>query len=225
MIDNKEIKHPAVYTNSFIPIFAEKLIHFNCLNVYDPFGGTGKISLIKEHGFKGEIYCGEIEPEWTNQYQGIKHWFIGDSSKTNFIKDGFFDAICTSPTYGNRMADHFESKDTSKRLTYRHGLGRKLSNENTGKMQWGTSYKNKHFEIYVELLRILKNEGIFILNISDHIRSGVVIEVSKWHKELLEKLGLQLIESISISTPRMGFGKNGHLRVDYENIFIFKKDV
>jgi hypothetical protein len=55
MIEKKEVKHPAVYTDSFIPIFAKHLNGFS--NVYDPFGGTGKIALIKEHGFSGEIYC------------------------------------------------------------------------------------------------------------------------------------------------------------------------
>lgn len=221
MIEKKEVKHPAVYTDSFIPIFAKHLNGFS--NVYDPFGGTGKIALIKEHGFNGEIYCSEIEPEWTNQYDGVDYWFICDSAKTSFIKNEFFEAICTSPTYGNRMADHFEAKDSSKRITYRHGLGRKLTDGNTGKQQWGNSYKNKHIEIYNELFRVLKPEGTFILNISDHIRAGKIIEVSKWHKEALESIGFNLIESISVPTRRMGFGENSHLRVQNENIFIFKK--
>lgn len=223
MTEQNEIKHPAVYTDSFIPIFAQHLSGLS--SVYDPFGGTGKIALIKEHGFTGKIYCSEIEPEWTNKYSGVDSWFIGDSAKTDFIKNDFFDAICTSPTYGNRMADHFEAKDSSKRVTYRHGLGRKLTDGNTGKQQWGEPYKNKHIEIYIELLRVLKDQGIFILNISDHIRSGVTIEVSKWHKETLENIGFQLIESISVPTRRMGFGENGHLRVQNENIFIFKKNI
>lgn len=217
----KDTKHPATYTDSFIPIFAKYLE--NSSMVYDPFGGTGKIALIKDHGFKGKIYCNEIEPEWSNQYVGIDNWFIGDAANTDFIKNDFFDAICTSPTYGNRMADHYEAKDSSKRITYRHVLGRKLTDGNTGKIQWGDSYKNKHIEIYDELYRVLRKGGLFILNISDHIRAGQVIEVSKWHKETLENMGFILIESIPVPTRRMGFGENSHLRVDHENIFIFRK--
>ena len=34
------VKHPATYTESFIPKFAELL--FGCANVLDPFGGVGK---------------------------------------------------------------------------------------------------------------------------------------------------------------------------------------
>lgn len=218
---NDKIKHPATYTDSFIPLFAERLQ--NCSTVYDPFGGTGKLALIKEHGYQGKIFCSELEPEWTKQYDGIDRWLIGDSAKTDFIKDGYFDAICTSPTYGNRMADHHEAKDASKRITYRHRLGRALSDENTGKMQWGANYKEKHIEIYKELHRVLKVGGIFILNISDHIRAGSVVKVAKWHKEALESLGFALQEELSVSTPRMGFGANSHLRVPDEKIFVFKK--
>lgn len=221
--DTPKVKHPAKYTDKFIEIFATWLKNHNCKNVYDPFGGTGKIAKIKEFGFDGDIYCGEIEPEWTNQYPGVSRWFIGDSAKTDFIKDAYFDAICTSPTYGNRMADHFNAKDSSKRITYRHSLGHDLSVDNTGRMQWGTKYQNKHIEIYTELLRVLKKDGIFILNMSDHIRSGEVIEVSKWHKDTLIGMGVELIFEELIETPRMGFGANGSLRVDGEYIFVFKK--
>ena len=56
------IKHPATYTNSFIPKFAELLI--GCDNVLDIFGGIGKLALIKEHGFTGKVICNELEREW-----------------------------------------------------------------------------------------------------------------------------------------------------------------
>ena len=49
------VKHPATYTESFIPKFAELL--FGCANVLDPFGGVGKLALIKEHGFTGKVVC------------------------------------------------------------------------------------------------------------------------------------------------------------------------
>lgn len=215
------IKHPATYSEHFIEIFA-KYLH-DKKNVYDPFGGTGKISLIKEHGFQGKIYCSEIEPEWTNVYKSVDTWFIVDSAKTEFISDEFFEAICTSPTYGNRMADHFESKDSSKRITYRHGLGRNLTDGNTGKMQWGQKYQDKHIEIYVELYRVLQKNGLFILNISDHIRAGKIVPVSEWHKKTLETIGFKLQETLNIETKRMGFGENSKLRVSSEQIFIFTK--
>lgn len=44
---------------------------------------------------------------------------VGDATSLPF-PDEAFDAIITSPTYGNRMADHHDARDNSRRLTYRH---------------------------------------------------------------------------------------------------------
>jgi len=195
----------------------------DCNNVYDPFAGTGKIALIKEYGFKGKIYCCEIESEWTRQFDGVDFWFIGDAAKTDFLPENTFDAICTSPTYGNRMADHFNAKDSSKRITYRHFLGRSLKLDNTGRMQWGEKYKDKHIEVYKELFRVLKDAGKFILNISDHIRNGEVVKVSDWHKNILIELGFNVVDDLKIETPRMGFGQNSQLRVSHERIIELRK--
>lgn len=224
MSNNKQsssIKHPAMYTNSFIPKFAEILI--GCENVLDVFGGTGKLALIKEYGFCGKVVCNELEKEWveTSLYN-VDEWHIGDAEKMDWAKNNTFDAICTSPTYGNRMADHHNAKDGSKRITYKHYLGRNLDDANTGKMQWGDKYREKHIKIYKECIRVLKIGGLMVLNVSNHIRNGEVINVVDWHKEALMQLGMMFIEEIKIETPRMGFGKNYKSRVEHESILIFK---
>lgn len=215
------IKHPAKYSDIFIPIFAKLLT--NCKNVLDPFAGTGKLALIKEHGFEGEVICYEIEKEWVEEsIYNVDKWYIGDSSNMVFENE-FFDAICTSPTYGNRMADHHDAKDESKRITYKHYLGRNLNENNTGQMQWGEKYREKHIEVYSECFRVLKNSGIMIVNISNHIRKGKIVDVVNWHKETLINIGLKLVDNITIETPRMKFGDNSINRVKYENILIFQK--
>jgi hypothetical protein len=217
----KEIKHPAIYSDHFIPIFSKLLI--NSHNILDPFAGIGKIGLIKNHGFLGKITCNELEEEWTKSEYSIDEWHIGDAANMKWSKDNYFDAICTSPTYGNRMADHHNAKDNSKRITYKHYLGRNLNEENTGMMQWGEKYRNKHIEIYKECKRVLNNDGLFIINISDHIRKGEIIKVSEWHKEILINLGLIFLEEIKCETKRMKYGKNAELRTKYEYIYVFKK--
>ena len=215
------IKHPATYTDSFIPKFAELLI--GCDKVLDPFGGVGKLARIKEYGFNGKVICNELEREWaeTSKYN-VDEWHIGDAANMAWAESNSFDAICTSPTYGNRMADHHNAKDASKRITYRHFLGRALDEANTGKMQWGDKYREKHIEIYKECIRVLKNEGLMIVNVSDHIRKGQVVEVVRWHKETLINFGMKLLDEIKIETPRMGFGQNGKSRVQHEYILVFK---
>ena len=215
-----KLKHPAKYADSFLPAFAGMLK--GCEKVYDPFGGTGKLARIKDHGFSGKVYCCEIEPEWTSIEPDVDTWFIDDCAKTDYIQDNYFDAICTSPTYGNRMADHFNSKDKSHRITYKHYLGRDLNAENTGRMQWGNKYQAKHLECYAELRRVLKETGVFILNMSDHIRQGELVKVVDWHKSVLMEMGFIVIEDLKVPTPRMGFGKNGKSRVDHERIVTFR---
>ena len=208
------IKHPATYTNSFIPKFAELLI--GCENVLDIFGGIGKLALIKEHGFTGKVICNELEREWAKTSpHNVDEWHIGDAANMRWAESNSFDALCTSPTYGNRMADHHNAKDGSKRVTYKHFLGRDLNEANTGRMQWGDKYRQKHLEIYKECARVLKNGGLMILNVSDHIRKGQVVNVVKWHKEALTNFGMKLIDEIKIETPRMGFGQNAKSRVQH----------
>ncbi len=213
------MRHPAVYSNNFIEIFSKLLQGRK--NVLDPFAGTGKIALIKDYGFKGEIYCNEIEPDYSElENYPVDKWFYADAEHLDVVD---IDAICTSPTYGNRMADHHEAKDNSKRITYRHCLGKPLKEGNTGKMQYGDIYRNKHISIYKNLYRILNNEGIFILNISNHIRKGEEIDVVNFHKSVLEEIGFSFSHQISVETKRMRFGKNSEKRVKYEYILVFEK--
>ena len=215
-------QHPAKYTDSFIPVFNDLLQGRE--KVFDPFAGTGKLAEIKNFGFSGQVFCNEIEIEWAEACKYyVDKWTICDAEFLPY-ENKFFDAICTSPTYGNRMADHFNAKDDSKRITYRHYLGKPLNIENTGRMQWGDKYKNKHANVYKECLRVLKLDGIFILNISDHIRKGELINVSDWHKQIMIEIGFALKDTIQIKTRRMKFGENNKLRVDYENIFVFSKE-
>jgi len=73
------IKHPATYTNSFIPKFAELLI--GCDNVLDIFGGVGKLAMIKEHGFTGKVIYNELEREWAETSpHNVDEWHIGDAA-------------------------------------------------------------------------------------------------------------------------------------------------
>lgn len=124
------------------------------------------------------------------------------------------------------MADHFIDHKPEKkytRNTYRHSIGRPLNPNNSGRMQWGRKYKELHIKAWVECVRVLKSSsGIFILNISDHIRAGKQIRVSEWHIDILTNLGLQLIFEKHVKTKRNRFGKNNKLRVEFETIYMFK---
>lgn len=216
-------KHPAKYTNSFIPMFASILSEPGYQKILDPFAGVGKIGSIRQHGFSGQIYANEIEPEWIlpNEY-GCDVITTEDAECLTY-PDGFFDAVCTSPTYGNRMADHHNAKDGSNRITYTHCLGRTLHEANTGKMQWGEVYRRKHEAIYKNLVRMIRPGGVFILNISNHIRKGQEVDVCSFHVKTLEDLGMVLSSDTSVETPRMRQGRNGAKRVRDEHIYVLRK--
>ena len=68
---------------------------------------------------------------------------VGDARALPFA-DASFHAIATSPCFGNRMADHHEARDPSVRHTYRHRLGRPLSEGSAGALQWGPAYREFH---------------------------------------------------------------------------------
>lgn len=217
------IRHPAKYSDEFIPIFAQILKDKK--KVLDPFAGTGKIGLIKRYGFTGIVYANDIEAEWIEL--GRDKCDVISSMDAEYLSsiytEGFFDAVCTSPTYGNRMADHHNAKDGSKRNTYTHCLGHELQDGNTGKMQWGGKYREKHTAIYKTIIPLISNNGLFVLNISNHIRGGEEIHVSEWHKDTLEAMGLKLLDDIHVNTRRCRFGANAEKRVDFEHIYIFEK--
>ena len=209
------MRHPAKYTNSLLPIFEKYLGGKKA--ILDPFAGTGKLKIIAPHSI-----LLEIEPEWAEMSGAI----VGDATKMPF-DDCCFDAICTSPTYGNRMADHFVDHQKEKkytRNTYRHCLGRALNENNSGRMQWGKKYQELHKKAWRECKRVLKVDGVFILNISNHIRAGKEIDVTSWHIKELERLEFELLKEHRVKTPRQKNGTNAKLRVDYESVLIFKKN-
>ena len=216
-------KHPAKFTGAILKEAVE--IFKNCgINgnekVFDPFGGTGKIFFLLNFYPNLDITAFEIEPEWAAWDERVT---VGNALDNKF-PDSYFDIIFTSPVYGNRISDHHNAKDGSERNTYTHKLGRPLHPDNSGKLQWGEKYRDFHREAWAETVRVLRPNGLFLLNIKDHIRRGKVQEVSAWHYEHLTKeLDLRSIVSVKVPVKGSGYGSNRKVRVFYENLFLFEK--
>lgn len=215
------VRHPAKYTDDFMSIFADLLNGRQ--RILDPFAGTGKIGAIKRFGFDGYVYANEIEPEWIKPNTYNCDFITTEDAEFLQYPTGYFDAICTSPTYGNRMADHHIAKDGSKRNTYTHCIGRQLSNGNTGKMQWGLDYIEKHKRIYKHLSSLVKCGGLFVCNVKNHIRKGKEIDVKSFHERSIIESGFVKVKEIFIETKGNGFGANSEKRTSGEYILVFQK--
>ena len=94
----------------------------------------------------------EIEPEWATLHADT---VIGSALDLRF-DDESFDAVCTSPCYGNRLADSHDAADGSLRRSYTHDLGHKLHADNAGALQWGKRYRGVHTQAWEEAWRVLE---------------------------------------------------------------------
>lgn len=232
--------HPAKYS---APVLEQitRILHDWATpgDVLDPFAGVGTLQRIVTD-FPANVWCVELEPEWAKQAPSQHRVICDDALKVmeHFARRGEsgmqlngvwwptrFDAVVTSPTYGNRMADKHTPGpgDTSRRHTYRHYLGRMLHPRNSGGLQWGRKYREFHRHAWELVHVMLKPEGVFVLNVSDHIRKGEIVPVTLWHKAVCKTVGFELLDEIKVETPRMRHGENANLRVDHETILAFRK--
>lgn len=76
--------------------------------VLDPFAGVGRIHELQAFGWL--TVGGELEPAWAAAHPDT---IVADALAFP-AKDGAFDAVVTSPTWGSRMADHHDAKERCK---------------------------------------------------------------------------------------------------------------
>ena len=100
--------HPARFNDRILEA-ADQLLGPRLGWILDPFAGTGRVHELRR---SGRFTIGvEIEPEWAAMHPRT---IVGSALALPFGAETF-DAIVTSPTYGNRMADHrAQSADRSR---------------------------------------------------------------------------------------------------------------
>lgn len=212
-------RHPARFSRPIVDLLTELTQGMEL--VLDPFAGVGTVHHLSGAGCTVGL---ELEPEWARQAPREPSCctVVGNALQLPF-RDSSVPCVATSPTYGNRMADHHEARDDSVRHTYRHSLGRALHPHNTGQMQWGPVYRSMHQRAWAEVWRVLVPRGWFLLNVSDHIRNRVRIEVTEWHLQTCTGLGFELWDSHAVETRRQRHGQNGGARVEHETVLVLRK--
>lgn len=210
-------QHPAKYTDVLLSAFVKMLAGSN--RILDPFGGTGKVFLLNRWYPSAEIHAVEIEPEWAAINPRTT---LGNALALPW-KDNYFDAVCTSPTYGNHMADQSTGMtvNSGKTFKYRAMIGRKLHQDNSGQLHWNNGYQEFHVKAWLEASRVLRGGGVFVLNIKNHIRKGQEQFVTEWHIETLLSLGYELLEHVKLNVPSMRFGQNSEKRIEFESVIKF----
>jgi SAM-dependent methyltransferase len=214
-------RHPAKWSKAVLGVLAhivdreaEQLGH--PLRVLDPFAGVGRARLEKALKGNARVAGVELELDWGIVDDGLT--IIGDARHTLF-SDNTFDAVITSPCYGNRMADHHNAQDDSRRNTYRHALGHDLTPGSAAGLQWGDTYRQFHLEALTEMMRVVRPGGLIVINMSDHIRKGERQPVVWWWtKAMFDDLAATLVEVRQVATPRLKYGANSDARVPGEQI-------
>lgn len=208
--------HCAKFSDALLPVAVEMLKRPRVSLVLDPFAGTGKgVDYLRSAGFTA--WGIDLEPEWADLSSYVMQ---GDALALQWPA-GYFDAVFTSPTYGNRMAD--KDLRASVAGTYAKSLGRHASEGSSCHLQWGEPYRVFHRAAWAEAWRVLRPGGYFLLNIKNHIRAKVEVDVSGWHVRALEELGFVGVESRWIPTPSLRNGQNGGARVEGEWLVLMQR--
>lgn len=182
----------------------------------DPFAGVGKIHVLED---VAHTFGVELEKEWASAHPRTE---VGDATDLKFV-GGVFEIVATSPCYGNRMADVYAGDEKgSTRYTYTIALGHDLSFNSAAAMQWGREYRAFHAAAWREAIRVLVEDGLLIVNISNHIRDDEVQKVVEWHLTTLLELGCGLVEVRPVGTQRMRNGANHLARVETEMLLVVR---
>jgi DNA modification methylase len=206
-------RHPAKFTVLILDRIAAALAALpDDARVLDPFAGSGLI-----HRLRHRTVGVDIEPEYAAT-SGIR----ANALALPFPAE-IFDAVATSPTYGNRFADCHKAKDPSRRRSYTHALGHDLHPDNSGKLQWGRAYRAFHRKAWAEARRVLRPGGLLVLNVKDHLRKRRIVRVTDWHLDALDLLGFERVSVEHVGAPGLRYGANAGARVEHETVAVFER--
>lgn len=219
------MRHPAQFSREILTLVERHHLLPEVGIVLDPMAGVGNVHKLATATRR--TVGVEIEPEWAAAHPDT---MVGNCLRLPFGRASF-DAVFTSPCYGNRLADHHRAADPSVRRSYTHDLQhvtgdpeRRLHADNSGTLPaTRDDYWRFHALAWAEVHRVLRPGGRFVLNVSDFIRRGAVVPVVERHCDLVLLGGFTLVKEFRVTTRRMRYGANNQVRVPTESVVVFDR--
>lgn len=260
-VEQKIPDHPAKYSRKVIDRLREMLQveaqRVGHLKVIDAFAGVGGVHELAEERI--ETYGMELQPEWSAAHPDT---ITGSVLELPAIfPAGTFDCLCTSPAFGNRMADSHQAKDPcrrcggdrcepgyagdaandggpdpcsgcggtglTKRNTYAHylragGAEPVKSPDNSALMAWGPAYRSFHLAAWSACDRVLRRDGLALLNVKNHHRGKRLIRVVEFHLNAFLAMGYSLEGAKRVETRGLAHGANHESRTGFELILALR---
>jgi hypothetical protein len=192
-------KHPAKFSEPILEVLGREVTREHRRRVkaghdpalplllVDPFAGVGRCHQLCQPGKVNTIGV-EIEPDWAACNRRTicadsLEWMLAPTWRIPGVADypGGVDIVATSPTYGNRMADHHDAKDGSTRRSYRHDLGRMPTDGSSAVLHWGPAYWRFHATALACMFGMLWPGGLLLYNVKDLVRGNAMTQATLWH--------------------------------------------
>lgn len=218
-------EHPAPYSKVILDTIDEVL---PTVGAYlDPMCGSGRCFELERNG---RIVVGtEIEPAFAALHPRT---IVADATKLPFGNRSFDGGFC-SPTYPNRMNGDYTAPGWTKKPDGRRNYSLsvrwlernadvELRQNNTARFSIRRDiarYWEVHRAIWMEVARVIRPGGIFILNTKD-LPSVPVTEPHVW---ILTTAGFTEKERYRVRPPGYRNGANRDIRVEGEDIVVFQR--
>jgi hypothetical protein len=218
----EEKHHPAKYSGNVLETIRCLMDDWGVTGrVLDPYAGVGWIHRLST--LDRPTFAVEIENPWAANQGHAGRTVQGDAGSMGFFADDTFTAIATSAVYMNRMRDHHEARDSSKRLTYKHQLAaltpEPIHAQNMGAMT-NTRYRKAAQSHIREFRRVVVPEGLAFLNLSNSIDDGTETNCVEQWLNWLTLANCRIREMVPVSTRRLGFGANRDARAEHEVVIV-----
>lgn len=223
------------------------------VRLLDPFAGIGRVHELRRMVDPRLVTVGvELEAEWAHAHpatlvgdaldlpaQWGRHFHVVATSPCygNRMADHHeakdLCSACDGQGYDITIVYHGVEPRTpcpkckgsklSPRHSYRHDLGRMPTEGSAAVMQWGDEYREFHERAWLQVRRVLRPGGLFVLNIKDHVRGDRRQHVSAWHRRTVEALGFRRLETWTVPVLGMRHGANNGARLDSEFVYVFER--